>query len=57
MFGQLLTVGTCACAKLADTPSESGWPRCDGVLRLYPSGNISCDCGDHNTEQTGTEVV
>lgn len=38
---------TCPCADLAGTAHSSGWPRCDGRLHAYPSGNVACDCGEH----------
>ena len=25
---------------------SNDWPGCDGLLRVYPSGNRVCDCGD-----------
>jgi hypothetical protein len=25
---------------------DGEWPGCDGRLRVYPSGNRVCDCGD-----------
>lgn len=37
----------CDCAALAHTPSPTGFPRCAGVMRRYPSGAVACDCGAH----------
>jgi hypothetical protein len=49
MYGRLLSVGQCECRDYTDAQSDSGFPMCNGTLRLYPSGAIACDCGDHVT--------